>query len=69
MSLFVASQFLFATDFPHDDPGGRMKFRDVELLEKRTDIGARDKELIWCGNALRLLGGQAAAAERASAKV
>ena len=39
------------------------------LLEKRTDIGARDKELIWCGNALRLLGGRAAAAEPTGAKV
>ena len=25
MELFGASQFLFATDYPHDDPGGRMK--------------------------------------------
>jgi len=55
--LFGASQFLFATDYPHDDPGGRMKFRDVELLDKRADIGAADKELIRNGNALRLLGG------------
>jgi predicted TIM-barrel fold metal-dependent hydrolase len=50
-------RFLFATDYPHDDPGGRMKFRDVELLDKRADIGAADKELIRNGNALRLLGG------------
>jgi predicted TIM-barrel fold metal-dependent hydrolase len=69
VGLFGASQFLFATDYPHDDPGGRMKFRDVELLEKRTDIGARDKELIWCGNALRLLGGRAAEAEPTGARV
>ena len=34
-----------------------MKFRDVELLDKRADIDAADKELIWNGNALRLLGG------------
>lgn len=57
ISLFGATQFLFATDYPHDDPGGRMKFRDVELLERRTDIGPADKELILSGNALRLLGG------------
>ncbi|MNC85627.1 Amidohydrolase [compost metagenome] len=57
VGLFGATQFLFATDYPHDDPGGRMKFRDVELLDRRPDIGARDKELIRCGNALRLLGG------------
>lgn len=24
-----AGHFLFATDYPHDDPGGRMKFKDV----------------------------------------
>jgi len=56
VAQFGASQFLFATDYPHDDPGGRMKFRDVELLEQRADISAGDKELIWSGNALRLLG-------------
>ena len=60
--LFGASRFLFATDYPHDDPGGRMKFRDVELLEKRADIGAADKALILSGNALRLLGQAARAA-------
>jgi len=57
VGLFGATQFLFATDYPHDDPGGRMKFRDVEFLEKRSDLGAPDKELIRSGNALRLLGG------------
>lgn len=56
VGLFGATQFLFATDYPHDDPGGRMKFRDVELLEARTDVSERDKELILSGNALRLLG-------------
>ena len=56
VGLFGATQFLFATDYPHDDPGGRMKFRDVELLKGRRDIGAADKELILSGNALRLLG-------------
>jgi len=56
VALFGATQFLFATDYPHDDPGGRMKFRDVELLNKRADISSQDKELIWSGNALRLLG-------------
>jgi len=57
VGLFGATQFLFATDYPHDDPGGRMKFRDVELLQGRTDISAADKRLIFSGNALRLLGG------------
>ena len=56
VGLFGATQFLFATDYPHDDPGGRMKFKDVELLHARRDVSARDKELIFSGNALRLLG-------------
>lgn len=53
--LFGASQFLFATDYPHDDPGGRMKFRDVELLSANREIAPGDKELIWYKNAQRLL--------------
>jgi predicted TIM-barrel fold metal-dependent hydrolase len=53
--LFGASQFLFATDYPHDDPGGRMKYRDVELFSANLDIAQADKELIWYKNAQRLL--------------
>ena len=45
-----------------------MKFRDVELLEKRDDIGAREKDLIRSGNALRLLGGRADAPRAAEAR-
>jgi len=49
-----AERFLFATDYPHDDPGGRMKFQDVELLRNNSKISESDKELIrWC-NADRL---------------
>ncbi len=55
VSLFGASQFLFATDYPHDDPGGRMKFKDVELFTANPDICDADKELIWSRNAERLL--------------
>lgn len=53
---FGASQFLFATDYPHDDPGGRMKFKDVELFSANRDIDDAAKELIWHANAARLLG-------------
>ncbi|MEX0803612.1 MAG: amidohydrolase family protein [Candidatus Binatia bacterium] len=49
-----AERFLFATDYPHDDPGGRMKFQDVELLEKHPKISAEDKESIRWKNAVRL---------------
>jgi len=54
---FGASQFLFATDYPHDDPGGRMKYRDVELLDANGRISERDKESIRSGNALAMLAG------------
>ncbi len=55
MSHFGATQFLFATDYPHDDPGGRMKYKDVELLDANRDISAEDKELVRYKNAERLL--------------
>ena len=56
MELFGASQFLFATDYPHDDPGGRMKYKDVELLANNRDISEADKDLLRFKNAERLLG-------------
>ena len=49
-----AGRFLFATDYPHDDPGGRMKFQDVELLRNNPKISESDKELIRWRNAKRL---------------
>jgi predicted TIM-barrel fold metal-dependent hydrolase len=49
-----ASRFLFATDYPHDDPGGRMKFEDVRLLRENPRIAEEDKELIRWRNAQRL---------------
>ena len=49
-----AGRFLFATDYPHDDPGGRMKFQDVELLRNNPKISESDKELIRWRNADRL---------------
>lgn len=54
--LFGARQFLFATDYPHDGPGGRMTFTDVELFSAHRGIAQADKELIWHKNAARLLG-------------
>jgi predicted TIM-barrel fold metal-dependent hydrolase len=49
-----AERFLFATDYPHDDPGGRMKFKDVELLAANAILSDSQKELIRCGSAKRL---------------
>jgi predicted TIM-barrel fold metal-dependent hydrolase len=49
-----AERFLFATDYPHDDPGGRMKFSDVELLARNEKLSEEDKESIRRLNAERL---------------
>ncbi len=51
-----AERFLFATDYPHDDPGGRMKFEDVRLLRENSKISEDAKELIRWRNATRLFG-------------
>jgi predicted TIM-barrel fold metal-dependent hydrolase len=51
-----AERFLFATDYPHDDPGGRMKFQDVELLAGNSTISEPDKERIRGENARALFG-------------
>jgi predicted TIM-barrel fold metal-dependent hydrolase len=49
-----AERFLFATDYPHNDAGGRMKFQDVQLLHENNRISKSDKEAIRSGNAKRL---------------
>jgi predicted TIM-barrel fold metal-dependent hydrolase len=49
-----AERFLFATDYPHDDPGGRMKFEDVRLLRENSKISEAAKELIRWKNAQQL---------------
>ena len=54
VEFFGADRFLFATDYPHDDPGGTMKFKDVELLAANNRIPEHDKELIRSENALAL---------------
>ena len=47
-------RFLFATDYPHDDPGGKMKFEDVRLLRENAEISEPDKEMIRWKNAQEL---------------
>jgi predicted TIM-barrel fold metal-dependent hydrolase len=51
-----ADRFLFATDYPHDDPGGTMKFKDVELLAANTRFSEADKERIRSENACEVFG-------------
>ena len=55
IDLLGASQFLFATDYPHDDPGGRMKYKDVQLLRDHTRISEADKEIIRHTSAAAML--------------
>ena len=55
MEVFGASQFLFATDYPHDDPGGRMKYKDVELLRDNPRISEDAKEIIRYKSAAAML--------------
>src|SRR5262249_17345142 len=54
IEFLSAERFLFATDYPHDDPGGRMKFEDVRLLRDNSRITEESKELIRYQNAQRL---------------
>jgi predicted TIM-barrel fold metal-dependent hydrolase len=49
-----AERFLFATDYPHDDAGGRMKFEDAQRLEEAAAISSPAKEAIRSGNARAL---------------
>ena len=55
VELLGASQFLFATDYPHDDPGGRMKYKDVELLRDNPRISEDAKEIIRYKSAAAML--------------
>jgi predicted TIM-barrel fold metal-dependent hydrolase len=46
-----ADRFLFATDYPHDDPGGQNKFADVAMLAANDLLSERTKEHIRWKNA------------------
>jgi predicted TIM-barrel fold metal-dependent hydrolase len=54
MRFIGPERFLFATDYPHDDPGGKMKFKDVELLEANAVLSKAEKEMLRSDNAIRL---------------
>ena len=49
-----ADRFLFATDYPHDDPGGAMKFKDVQLLASSDLFTEEEKEMMRWKNAVNL---------------
>jgi predicted TIM-barrel fold metal-dependent hydrolase len=49
-----ADRFLFATDYPHDDPGGAMKFEDVALLAANDRLSEAVKDQLRYGNAERV---------------
>jgi predicted TIM-barrel fold metal-dependent hydrolase len=46
-----ADRFLFATDYPHDDPGGAMKFEDVKLLAANDRLSDAVKDQLRYKNA------------------
>jgi predicted TIM-barrel fold metal-dependent hydrolase len=49
-----ADRFLFATDYPHDDPGGTMKFEDVKLLAANDRLSEAVKDQLRYQNAERV---------------
>jgi predicted TIM-barrel fold metal-dependent hydrolase len=56
VAFLGADRFLFATDYPHNDPGGSMKWRDVEILRTLQTLSPAAKEAICFTNAARLFG-------------
>jgi len=54
-SFFGAEHILFATDFPYDDENGARFTREVIKSIESLDISPEQKELIFQGNAKRLL--------------
>jgi predicted TIM-barrel fold metal-dependent hydrolase len=50
---FGADRFLFATDYPHDDPGGKMQWEDHCLIEQ-LPITEEEKDLICFKNAANI---------------
>lgn len=53
IELFGSESFLFATDYPHDDPGGQMKFVDHKLI-KEIGLDQKHLENICYKNAVKL---------------
>lgn len=53
IDLFGSERFLFATDYPHDDDGGKNKFIDHKLI-KNLNLPTSDIENICYKNALQI---------------
>lgn len=62
IELLGADRFIFATDYPHNDPGRSMKWRNVELMHGNDRINPADKQLMLHHNAEALFGTVAPAA-------
>ena len=54
INFLGAERYLYATDYPHDDPGGLMKWQDRDLFESNQEISQTDKDMIKYLNAQRL---------------
>lgn len=53
IDMFGADRFLFATDYPHDDPGGKGRFQDRQHMDQ-LGLSTNDLALVLSGNAQRL---------------
>jgi predicted TIM-barrel fold metal-dependent hydrolase len=56
VAFLGADRFLFATDYPHNDPGGSMKWRDVEIMRSLKGLRDAEKAAICHANAAKLFG-------------
>ncbi len=54
INFLGAERYLYATDYPHDDPGGLMKWQDRDLFESNKEISQPDKDMIKYLNAQKL---------------
>lgn len=51
---FGAEGLVFSTDYPHDDPGGEMKFVDHKMIDAMPELTDEQKDLICYKNAVKI---------------
>jgi predicted TIM-barrel fold metal-dependent hydrolase len=54
-ALLGADHLLFGTDMPYDSEFGDRILRNTVASVERMTIGEQEKEMIYCGNAKKLL--------------